>query len=171
MRAFITSCISALLCAACAPAPEADAPLPPLALPLLGATGEVHLADFCGRVLHIELWGSWCGPCVESMAAADRLRASLPREDFEVIGISLDPQSEAAAAFLDRHRVEFSNAWDEARVVQDLFHVDGVPTAILVDRHGRVRERFNGFNARQDEALRDAVRDLVEEDGAACPGA
>jgi thiol-disulfide isomerase/thioredoxin len=164
MRAFIVSCISALLCAACAREPQPDLiDAPSIALPEIGRATTLRLTEYCGRVVHVELWGSWCGPCVASMAAADRQRATLRRRDFDVVGVSLDETRASAEAFLAAHPVGFRNAWDGARLTQRAFVVDGVPTAILVDRNGRIRERFDGYTQAHDARLRDALQRLIRE--------
>jgi thiol-disulfide isomerase/thioredoxin len=168
MRAFITSCISALTLVACSGPPDFDptsahVPAPTLKLAPLEGSPFADLATLCGRVVQLEFWGSWCGPCERSLPAADRLRDQLRRQDFEVLAIALDADAETARAFVRAHRVGFPLAWDPVQDSLRAFDIEGVPTTVLLDRAGRVRERIEGFNDAIEARIRDSVHKLMRE--------
>lgn len=118
-------------------------------------------ADFAGRVVLVNLWATWCPPCVAEMPSLDRLQAALAGQDFQVVAISLDRGGPAVP-----------RRWlDQAGLKQlRVFHAPPsdfpgalLPTSILVDRAGRVAWRGEGaFDWSRDEAVAE-IRMLLAE--------
>lgn len=140
---------------------EADAPAPPagvtvaregdtmptLRLPdLQGRTVEVP-ETWRGRPLLINVWASWCGPCIEEMPELQRFGAHQGREGVQVVGIALD-DPEAVRAFLHKVPVDYPilvDAPGPADAGVRLGNVKGVlPYSVLIGRDGRVLRRRIG---------------------------
>jgi len=163
MRASITSCISAVLLLGAQGCEFAD-PVGDTHDPWrMSLTQVTDSAGFCGRVVYLEFWGSWCRPCAQSLPAADRLRAALRPRDFDVVGINLDEERSDADAFLERHPVSFPMVRDPRGESLTHFGIHGVPTAILLDRNGAVRHRIEGYTDASASQIRDWVFELVRE--------
>ncbi len=105
-----------------------------------GQGGSVRLADFAGRIVLLNLWATWCAPCVEEMPALDRLQAELGGDDFIVIALSLDARaSEVAPPFLAKLGIEHLQVYvDPERAVARELGTEGLPTTLLLDRQGRI---------------------------------
>jgi thiol-disulfide isomerase/thioredoxin len=139
---------------------------PDFSLPSL-QTGQspVSLADYRGKVVYLDFWSSWCAPCRRAMPHLDALRQEYSREDFEVVGISVDPDAADARRLLDRIPVAYPLALDAGgQMAGDRYGVAVLPAALLIDRNGVVRAVLQGEGkARTSGALRAALTELIEE--------
>ena len=106
----------------------------------------VTLADFKGEVLLVNLWASWCPPCVAELPALDTLQAKLREKGLHVLPVSLDNKPVAdVAAFLAERRVEQLSLYiDTDRQIPMKWTYAGIPASFLIDRNGVVIEQFDG---------------------------
>jgi thiol-disulfide isomerase/thioredoxin len=106
----------------------------------------MRLADSTGKARLINLWATWCAPCVKEMPSLDRLQAALPRDKFIVLPISLDGPSKAKVApFYKERKLEHLGVYyDKARKAMSVLDVSLLPTSILVDAAGRELGRLEG---------------------------
>ena len=146
-------------------APEAGEPAPDFALPALSERHVLSLSDLRGAVVYLEFWNSFCAPCRASFPKLDALRERLPREDFEVVAVNMDPFADDGRRFLAKTPVSFPVLSDASLAVGERFGVEALPTGFLIDRTGIVREVHQG--AADMAELDRSVRTLVAADGAA----
>lgn len=106
--------------------------------------GTLSRRDFEGRVAIVNFWATWCQPCEQEMPAMQRLYARLPRDRFELIAISIDEEPEKLAAFVERYGITFPIGTDPGKQVATAYQTTGVPESLLVDRDGRIVERYVG---------------------------
>ncbi|MFQ5346953.1 MAG: TlpA disulfide reductase family protein [Rhodothalassiaceae bacterium] len=118
----------------------------PADLTFEGPDGLVHLDDYRGQVLLINLWAEWCAPCIEELPTLDRLAAKLAGPEFRVVPISLDsaPVAEAQAVLEKYGASHLTTLADRKMTVMAALGIAGLPTTILVDRKGRELGRFVG---------------------------
>ncbi|WP_431285946.1 TlpA disulfide reductase family protein [Humitalea sp. 24SJ18S-53] len=147
---------------------EALVETPPRALPegLAWTDGEGAAsgpAAFAGRGMVINLWATWCAPCVAEMPALDRLAALLAPQGIVVLPLSSDRGGRAQVApFYERTRLRNLGIWLDPRgTVGRAFSVRGLPTTIIVGRDGRERARLEGAAAWDSPRLVAAVRRLA----------
>ena len=103
-----------------------------------------RLASYRGKPLLINVWASWCGPCVEEMASLERLAWTEARTPFAMIGISTDDYAERARALLERTHASISHFIDQDLQMETLLGADKIPLTVLVDARGRLLERVQG---------------------------
>lgn len=141
-----------LALAACALATTASAqdlkswqgPTPELALPDL--QGRVHqLADYRGRVVLVNFWATWCGPCREEMPSIERLRRSLEGQPFEVLAINLGEPPSRVRNFLEQNPLGLPVLLDADTQAARAWMARVLPATYLVDAEGRIR--YWGFGA------------------------
>ncbi|MBR0662155.1 TlpA family protein disulfide reductase [Roseomonas oryzicola] len=124
---------------------ENEAALPDLAF--TDAEGRSKtMADFAGRGVVINLWATWCPPCVAEMPALDRLAAALARENIDILPLSSDRGgAPVVQAFYERTQVRNLGVWLDPRgAAARALGARGLPTTVIVDRGGRERARLEG---------------------------
>ncbi len=109
------------------------------------AARELSLASFRGRVVLLNVWATWCSPCVQEMPTLDRLQAALGGPTFEVVTVSIDSGGlSVVQAFFRQIGVKHLHPYlDAFHEVEDLGAV-GIPLTLLIDREGRELARKVG---------------------------
>ncbi|HWA81576.1 MAG TPA: TlpA disulfide reductase family protein [Acetobacteraceae bacterium] len=129
------------------------------------ATGARQtLADYRGKGLVLNIWATWCGPCVAEMPSLDRLAADIAPFGIAVLPISIDAMGlPAVKSFYATNRIEhLPMLLDPDGDVAHAFKLDGIPTSFIVDRSGRITGRVEGsvqWDTKQAIAM---LRNLVE---------
>ena len=111
-----------------------------------GEQNAVALSDFRGRTVLLNLWATWCAPCVEEMPTLDALQAALGGPDFEVVTLSIDRGGvEPIRAFYERIDVQRLGVYvDPSARASDELDAVGLPTTLLIDPQGREIARLTG---------------------------
>jgi peroxiredoxin len=122
--------------------------------------GELDLAALRGRkVVVLDFWASWCGPCVDSLPVVrDVVR------DFDDVALYAVNQQESEATirrFLARHRLELAVALDPDSTIGDRYGVDGIPHLVVIDRDGVIRGVHEGFSSDLRRRLRAELAELA----------
>jgi thiol-disulfide isomerase/thioredoxin len=98
--------------------------------------------DLYGRVILIDFWATWCAPCLADMPRLKALREAHAREDFEILGISLDVRSrQSLVSWLNRQRIDWPQVHEKSGyggTVPRLFGIESLPRTVLVGRDGRI---------------------------------
>jgi len=150
----------ALAPASCGRAEEPGVPrqIPDLRLPGIGGK-QVRLTDFKGKILIVDFWATWCGPCKETIPDLVRLQDRYRKDGLAVIGISLDVQGETAvAAFARQYRMNYTVLLGDDRTARAFGGIVGIPTSFVVNRQGRIVKRFVGVV--DAAAYEDLIRNL-----------
>jgi cytochrome c biogenesis protein CcmG/thiol:disulfide interchange protein DsbE len=106
--------------------------------------GTWRLADHRGQVVLVNYWATWCVPCWEETPGLIRLSKNLGPKGLAVVGVAIDEGgTEKVKKFVDEFQVPYPVVLPE-RMSQIEFGMQGVPTTILVDRHGRVAKTYVG---------------------------
>jgi peroxiredoxin len=117
---------------------------PGFELPALDTGEPVTLAGLRGQVVLVNFWATWCKPCEDEMPAMERLYRRLAPQGFELLAVSVDEDPAVVAQFRDRLGISFPIAMDSSQEVSRLYQTTGYPESILIDRDGKVVERYIG---------------------------
>lgn len=123
----------------------------------------VQLSDHRGKVVYLDFWSSWCGPCREGMPRLDRLRQQFSRTDFEVVGVNVDPLPAEGRQFLEQVPVSYPIAADPTGRAARRFGVTVLPALVVIDRQGVVRRTVRGSAVKAGSRVEAAVMELIEE--------
>jgi thiol-disulfide isomerase/thioredoxin len=104
------------------------------------------LADFKGKVVLVNLWATWCPPCVVELPSLDKLQAKLKDKNFKVVAISMNqPPLSAVTQFLDQKDITHLEVyWDADRQIPLKWRYAGLPASFLLDKDGHVVREFDG---------------------------
>jgi len=112
---------------------------------LRGLNGpDRKLSDFRGKPLIINVWASWCGPCIMEMGSLERLAWHDMGQTFVVIGISTDDYPEAAQGFLRKSNATLNHYIDKQLELENMLGADHLPLTLLIDAQGRVLSKTVG---------------------------
>ncbi len=140
---------------------------PPVAAPdiaFVDAGGGQHrLSEFRGHGMVINLWATWCVPCVAEMPSLAALSKTLAPEDIAVLPLSSDRGGAAAvAAFFRQHAIGgLPVLLDPQGAAARAFGAEGIPTSVIIDKAGREHARLEGSADWSTPAAAAAVRKLV----------
>ena len=109
-----------------------------------------------GKVCIVDVWASWCGPCRQALPFFAELHGRLGSRGLTVVALSVDEDRAAASKFVDSMKLPFVVLWDRDQKNVARLNVPKMPTSFLLDRQGRVRKVYGGFN--------DADRKVIEAD-------
>lgn len=105
-------------------------------------TNTIHLSQYRGKVVLLNFWASWCGPCIQETPGLEQLHRDRP--DLEILGVSVDTDSDSYHRFLKRFHVEFPTVMDPDQKAAGLYHTDGWPETYIIDRKGVIRRKIVG---------------------------
>jgi len=121
---------------------------------------EITLSKLKGKVILLDFWATWCGPCRESIPHLVDLYKTYQKNGLEVIGMNLDRGDiETVRRFAKSMNIPYPIVSTPEEVSRN-FGITGLPTAVFIDKEGKVREKIVGFNA---AAVTAKVTDLTSE--------
>jgi len=125
-----------------------------------GGERPVGLEDFRGRVVLLNLWATWCAPCIDEMPALERLQAALGGDAFTVVALSIDRQGRRLVEpFVQRLNLSRLPVYlDPSGASARALGVPGLPTTVLIDRDGRELGRIAGVAPWDGEAAANLIR-------------
>ncbi|MBI3296761.1 MAG: TlpA family protein disulfide reductase [Elusimicrobia bacterium] len=154
---------AALVLAACrpAPSPAAGGALAP-DLTLNDLSGKpVSLSGLRGKVVLLDFWATYCGPCEESVPALDRLYREHKAAGLEVVGVSVDALAEVVGPYAKEHGMSYTVLFDAEEKGRELFKLRGLPQAFLIDREGKIVAQWFGYDEQVHADMVDKVKKAV----------
>jgi thiol-disulfide isomerase/thioredoxin len=113
-------------------------------MPMQGLTGDsLLLSEYRGKPLLINVWASYCPPCLAEMGSLEQLKQRFSKQ-FNVIGVSIDDYPERAMAFLDKANTTFPHYMDHQLKLERMFGASTIPVTLLIDANGRVLQKVRG---------------------------
>ncbi|MBW3597987.1 MAG: redoxin family protein [Planctomycetes bacterium] len=137
---------------------SAEAPASSLVGKTLELSGATELGTpldweaYRGKVVVVDFWAAWCGPCRRATPAVKAFHEQHRDAAFDVVGVNLDRDQEALTQYLDEHKLPWTNiVGKDAGELAKKCGVRGIPTFVLVGRHGKVLEVGHSFEAMQEK--------------------
>lgn len=106
-------------------------------------------ADMKGKVVLVDFWASWCGPCKQSFPALNEIQKQFAAEGLVVVAINVDESRADMEAFLKQHPAEFAVVRDAAQKLVEKAGVETMPSSFLIGRDGKIRSVHSGFKGEE----------------------
>lgn len=132
--------------------------------------GPIKLGDYSGKVLLVNLWATWCGPCRMETPELVKLNKEFQSRGVEMIGLSTeDPEAsaESVSDFIREYKVDYQIGWATREVAQTLMQGRAsIPQSFVIARDGRILRRFVGFRPDLTPGqIKQALEDALAEKG------
>ncbi|GBU28046.1 thiol-disulfide oxidoreductase ResA [Treponema sp. R8-4-B8] len=112
-------------------------------LPLLDGT-KISLSQFKGKVIFLNFWATWCGPCRSEMPSMEAVYKRLKDKGFEILAINLGDSRSEVSAFMNEYKLSFPAILDEKSATGYHYNVQAIPTTYIIDRRGLIVARIIG---------------------------
>ena len=122
----------------------------------------VSLSDHRGKVVLVNVWATWCPPCVDEMPSMEKLYQALKDDNFEILAISIDAMgTKAVAPFMEKYNLSFRALLDPDGTIKTIYQTTGVPESFIINKDGILVEKIIGpRNWAAPEVVR-FFRDLI----------
>ena len=123
----------------------------------------VALNSFRGKIVLVNFWATWCGPCRAEMPSMEEIYNGFSRKEFEILAVSTDEDGlRSVVPFLEEYRFTFPVLIDDTLRINDLYGVSSIPTSVIVDRNGIVTNRFFGAVDWTDPKQKKLLTQLIQ---------
>jgi peroxiredoxin len=161
-KLFSRCTLAALVIAGAALASGAGSPAPTFTLTAL-AGGQSSLDQYKGQVVMLNFWATWCGPCQQEMPLLDQMYKKYKPAGFALIGVNVDKDAPPVKELLARRPVSFPVLLDPKSQVSGAYHVDEMPSSVIIDRKGQIRYVHRGYKPGDENEYQDRIRQLIRE--------
>lgn len=132
-------------------------------LPVLGGPSELGPEDVRGKVVYVDFWASWCGPCRKAIPLYEAMYQEIGTEHFEILAINVDENEQDAIDFLAQHPVTYPVLLDPKGTTAGSWGIIVMPTSFLLDREGRIVRQFPGFETSHFADIRHEIDSLLAQ--------
>lgn len=157
LGAALAGCASAAL-----PAVKPATIAPDFTLRTMGGP-NLRLHEQRGRVVLLNFWATWCGPCREEMPHLNRLYEKYRTSGFTTLGVNIDDDAAKAAELAAKLGIKFPVLLDTDKKVSKVYDMGGMPATVVIDRDGRVRYVHRGYREGFEKAYEQQIRELLKE--------
>lgn len=142
--------------------PLVGKPAPDFQLELLGSGGKkFRLSEQKGKVVILDFWATWCGPCLQTMPLVEQVAHEFADQGVQLIAVNLEEPAKQITATLERHKLQVSVAMDIDGVAAAKYQATAIPQTVVIDREGKVARLFVGGGPKLADQLRDALREVL----------
>ena len=142
----------------------ADPPKTLHAFSVTGIDGKLkNLDEYRGKVVLVNFWATWCGPCRIEMPHLARRYDNYRGSGFVLLGVNIDDDPNAAKALAGKLGIKFPVLLDTDTRVVAAYDLNAMPATVLIDRDGRVRHLHRGYREGVEQTYEQQVRELLKE--------
>lgn len=124
----------------------------------------VKLSELRGKVVYVDFWASWCGPCRQSFPWMNDMHERYGDNGLVVVGVNLDEERGDALRFLRQVPASFPIVFHPEGNLPDAYGVQAMPSSYLVDRQGRIVHRELGFELGEQGRLEGMIARMLQAD-------
>ena len=141
--------------------PLAGKPAPDFKLPMLEGD-DFSLSKAKGKVVVLDFWATWCGPCVKSLPALIETMAEFPPEEVQFIAVNQGETKDQVKKFLTTRGWQMPVGFDEDQKIAKKFGVEGIPHTVVIDREGNIAFAKTGAEPNGHKKIAEAVQTALD---------
>ncbi len=122
---------------------------------------ELNLEKYKGKVIYLDFWASWCGPCKKSFPWLNKLKKENP--EIKIIGVNLDKKKKDAEKFLKETPADFDIVYNPSATLAEKYKVKGMPYTIIFGKDGKEKFKHIGFSVEKSEEYLQEIKSLQGE--------
>lgn len=131
---------------------------------LPAVNGEtVALQSLRGKVVLLNFWATWCGPCRQELPELARLQEKYRQRGLAVMAVTVDNEIENVRGFLQKYDIKIQALWDKRKKVADSYLVEKMPSSYLIDRNGAIRFIHRGYSAEELKRIEAEIDELLDK--------
>jgi peroxiredoxin len=123
-----------------------------------------RLSEARGRVIVLDFWATWCGPCIQAMPQVDAAVRDFADQGVQLVAVNLEEAPKKIASMLERHKLEMTVALDRDGAVAGKYSATAIPQTVIIDRDGKIARLFVGGGPQFGDQVRDALRAVLGGD-------
>jgi peroxiredoxin len=124
---------------------------------------NLRLNEQRGRVVLVNFWATWCGPCRQEMPHLNRLYEKYRASGFVLLGVNVDDDTRNAIGVATKLGVKFPVLLDTDKKVSQLYDLSAMPATVLIDKDGRVRFLHRGYQTGYEDTYDKQIREMLKE--------
>ena len=122
----------------------------------------LNLDQYKGKVVYVDFWASWCGPCRESFPWMKKMQQQYGKDGLVIIAINVDQDKKLADKFLSEFKPEFNVLFDKDGKLAEDFKVSSMPSSYVLDREGKPRFKHKGFHLDKQSQYETELNSLLK---------
>jgi thiol-disulfide isomerase/thioredoxin len=128
---------------------------------IISQANELDLKKHSGKVIYLDFWASWCGPCKESFPWLNQIQKKYP--NVKIIAVNLDKNKKDADKFLKKHPADFEVIYNPSASLAKIYKVKGMPYSVIFDKTGKEQFSHIGFSNKKSDQYIDEINSLLEK--------
>ncbi|MBN2655532.1 MAG: TlpA family protein disulfide reductase [Spirochaetales bacterium] len=137
--------------------------LPSVDFELMNLKGGLEaLSDYRGKVVFLNFWATWCGPCQSEMPAMENVYNELKDDGLVILAVDLAEDKDTVQAFIDERNLTFPVLLDTSGQIGAIYEARSIPTTYLIDREGSILGRAVGVRPWEDDAFMSLFRQILK---------
>jgi peroxiredoxin len=125
---------------------------------------KFKLSDQKGKVVILDFWATWCGPCVRALPELQKATSSFNKNNVTLLAVNQGESKKVISKFLKKKQLKaLSVIMDETRKIGGDYKVKGIPKTVIIDQKGVVRHVHVGFSSGMGERLKGEINKLLSE--------
>lgn len=125
---------------------------------------DLNFDQYRDKVVLLDFWASWCGPCKESFPWMNRIYKKYKSQGLEIIAVNLDAEKNLATEFLDENPAAFRIFYDPKGKLAQRYQIPAMPTSILFSRGRKKKIEHHGFDREKTDQLESEMKKFLQEE-------
>jgi peroxiredoxin len=124
---------------------------------------NLRLKEQRGRVVLVNFWATWCGPCRQEMPQLNRLYEKYRASGFVLLGVNVDDDQRNAIGVATKLGLKFPILLDTEKKVSQLYDLSAMPATVLIDKDGKVKYLHRGYQSGYEDTYDLQIREMLKE--------